>query len=102
MAYRVRKAAQRVGLAVSIGEIGFYVIDGRAVHQIGPRNDQGDSRMGVPANFHQPDAGKADRIGTERGARSENAHALIPAQSGRANGSAPSFALDLRKPPDQP
>ena len=65
MAYRIRKTAQRVGLAVGIGEIWLHIIDGCAVHQVGPRNAQRNSRMGVSEHHEQTNAGKDARIGTE-------------------------------------
>ena len=98
----VREAAQGIGMGVCVGDVGFDVENGGAVHQV--RAGNVDDRAKLLRHFHtlEPDAAQSQIVGPEGGPGGEHAHAGVAAQAGRADRGAPAGPDRLGKLPDDP
>ena len=76
-------------MAVGVGDIGFDVVDGGAVHQVGTPHDEDGADVGPVLDGLQPDAGQAQRVGPEGGAGGKDAHPGVAAETGREDDLAP-------------
>ena len=95
-------------LGVGEGQVGLDVVDGRAVHHVGPHHEElGAARAvvvgGVGLHAGEPHAGECKVVGAKARPRGEHAHAPRAAQAGRAHGGRPlAAAVVLREVPDEP
>lgn len=82
------EAADGVGMAVGEGDVGFDVVDRRAIAQVRPEDvdDRALVRELDVVEFH---AGEADGIGSEGTACGKQAHALASPKARRAHGGGP-------------
>ena len=99
---RAGKASHRLRTAVGVGNIGLDIIDGTAIHQIGPGDMDHRSLRGVQFHPFQPHAAQPDGIGPERRTGGKDPHAGIAPQTRRAHRGRPVLAHRLGKLPDEP
>ena len=91
-----------IRVAVGVGDIGFDVVDGGAVHQVGAPHDEDGADVGPVLDGLQPDAGQAQRVGPEGGAGGKDAHPGVAAETGRADGGRPALPHRAGELPHQP
>ena len=96
------KAPRRLGAAVRVGEIGLHIIDGSAVHQVGPRYPERRPPLGMLLDPLQPDAGQANGVGAEGRTGGKHPHAGIPPKARGAHRRGPVFPHRLGELPDEP
>ena len=97
-----REAGRGIRVAVGVWDIRFDVVDGGAVHQVGPAHQQHRANVRPVLDALQFYAGKPQGVGPERRAGGEHAHAGIAAQTGRSDRGGPVVPHCARKLPDQP
>ena len=82
----VDEAAACIGMGVGIGDVGFDVVDGGAVHEVGSEDvDDGALVVGDLDAFY-PDARQSQIVGTEGRPRGKDAYALVAAKTWRSDG----------------
>ena len=96
------EAAGGLRAAVGVGEIGLDVEDRRAVHQVGPGDEQRRALALELLRAQQPHAAQPQGVGAEGRARGEDPHAHIPAEPRRAYRGRPALPVGRGKMPDQP
>lgn len=72
----VHKATTGIGMTVGKGNVGFYVEDRRAVHQIGTTHINNRSRIAIIIHPVEPNRRQPQGIGTER--RTAGKHTYLP------------------------
>ena len=95
----VGKAATGIGMAVGIGQIGFDVIDGGSIKEVGAKNlkrhiDRVDSS--------KTNDGESEVVGTEGRTRGPHPYPLVASQQGRADSRMLLGINVLREAPDKP
>ena len=91
-----------IRVAVGVGDIGFDVVDGGAVHQVGAPHDEDGADVGSVLDGFQLDAGQSQRIGPEGRAGGKYAHPGVAAEAGRPDGGGPAVPHRAGKLPHQP
>ena len=85
-AFTVNKSAFRLRVAVGVGYVGFDVVDGCSVHEIGSKYM--DNRSPVACHLYSVYANRRESqtVGTEGRPRGKYTHSLVATQTGRPDG----------------
>lgn len=92
----VGEPATRVGVAVGVWDVGFDVVDGGAVHEIGAADNEFS-----PTDLHQAHRRETQSVGTEGTARSKDTQPLVASKTRRTHGQAARVLIG-RESPYQP
>ena len=74
------KAIARVRPGIGETEIGFDVVDGGTIEEVRSADDEHGPAVGCVLDAQQFDAGEPDRVGSERRACGEDAHAAVASE----------------------
>ena len=85
----IDKAGAGIGVSVGIGDVGFDIVDGRTIHEVGTEDVDDGSFGGSKLYFLDADARKPEVVGTEGRARGKHPYTLVAAKTRGADGEAP-------------